>query len=78
MRTKLVFEQGTPQGEAAINKAISDLEAEGYQITQIMNVTHNEKPLDDTWKVLIFAAKEREEDIIEKPVTRVVLDRKLN
>jgi len=73
MKTKLVFQQGTKNAEEAINLAITELETDGWTITQIMNVTHNSAPLDDDWKVLIFGAKEQEDPIIQ-PVKTVVVN----
>jgi len=66
MRTRLVFQHGIKNAEDALNIAIDTLEKDGYQITQIMNITHNNSPLDDDWKVMIFGAKEQD-DLIEKP-----------
>lgn len=73
-KVKLIFETGRQVAEDAINRAIQDLEFEGYAITQIINISHSERPLDDVWKVEVFGAKEKEQ-LIEKPVTKVVDDR---
>lgn len=78
MKCKTVFAHDQKSAEEAINSAIINLELEGYMIQQVLNITHNEAPLDDDWKVLIFAAKEQEV-IIEKP--QLVVDpsgRKMN
>jgi len=72
MKVRLIYEHSRPDGEAAINAAVAELEKDGYAITQVMNVTSTEA-LDDQWKMLIFGAKEQEDPIIQ-PVKTVVVN----
>lgn len=66
MKAKFVFQSGTKNGEDAMNIAIDELEKDGYQIAQIMNITSS-NVLDDMWKLIIVGVKPQEDPIIEKP-----------